>query len=234
MTTLLSLIQQLREDRLSEPTPGFWSDETLRRYIDTAVRDIARQTKCFTVEGSVSIVAGTQTYDLPTNLCAVIEPCTYTPTGSSLKYPLEAVDYAYARHAWGVNSAISTGVPLQFATRDYPSPAVDALQLLLFPIPSQAGTLHIQYAKIPTALASDGSDDASDVDLPTGWEDVALDYAEYRAWSKSRSPDAAPRAATALQAYRDNLGALNVTSARWSTQGGRVQFDQFWPVNGEW
>jgi len=229
MTTLASLITQLREDRLNEPSEGFWRNVTLRRAFNEGLKDIARKTLVFQTETTIAIVAGTQSYSAPTNLCSLLEPTTFTPTGSSLKYPIEQIDYHAARYQWGVNSAITQNLPTQIASRGYPG--TTALSLLLFPIPSVAGTLHIYYAKYPTALSTTGSEDTDDIDIPTGWDDLLLDYAEYKAYSLMPGPDATARAAAALSNYRTLALELAEAGDRWSTRGGNIEFDPWWSVN---
>lgn len=232
MPTLAALITQVREDRLNEPSEGFWQNQTLRRLINEAIRDIARKTEAFKDETSIAVTAGTQSYPLSLDFCVLNDPITFTPTGSSLRYPIEQVDYSHARTAWGINSALTRNLPTQCATQNYPG--TTAMQILLFPIPSVNGSLSVYYAKFPTPLSSTGSDDQENVDVPTGWEDVILDYVQYRAEALRPGPEAAQRAAQARALYMENVTQLAHASINWSNHPGQIQMDPFDSIYGPW
>ena len=83
MATLGTYLIRLRE-RLSEPDEGFWSNSFLRATLNEAARDIARRSEALTVDATLTIVAGTESYALPTTVAKVLEPITFTPTGSGM------------------------------------------------------------------------------------------------------------------------------------------------------
>jgi len=59
------------------------------------------------------------------------------------------------------------------------------------------------------------------IDLPDGWHDVALDYAEYRALRR----DSDPRWKEAFELYKDNLASLVEQTRRFTDQNGMVTPD---------
>lgn len=230
MTTQLQLLTQIR-DRLDEPTEGYWKNSTLLRFLNEAVKDIARKSEVFHTDATLTIVAGTQSYTLPTNLVTILEHTTYfKPTGASQRYPLEPVDYTMAVQMWGVNQAISQNRPTMYTTKGYAGSS-GALAMILYPIPSQAGTVYYTYAKVPTDLATDGSASATTVDIPAGWEDVACDYVEYKAQLRRKNYEAADRARAN---YDGNLSAMTAAGTNISNAPNTWGWDPWSQYGMDW
>ena len=222
MTTLGTLLTYLR-DRLDEATAAQWTDPQLRQWIVEGARDIARSVEVLATTGTVTIVAGTQAYAMPTNMVRCYR-AELVVTGSDVTYPLELRDRNEMDSIWGTRMAAGQGTPLYLTIYGTPGSASGTL----YPTPSAAGTLTVYYYKLPVALALDGTADATNVDLPAGWDDVALDYAEYKALRKDR--DARWQEARAL--YLENLGAMNDVTRKHHDQLGYIAVGaRVWP---EW
>lgn len=226
MATLSAFITRVRE-RLGEPTEGYWTNAEIRSFINEAARDISRRSESLVTDATLSVVAGTVAYTLPTNVVKLLKPATFTPTGSSARYPLEPVDRANAITRWGISQDINSGTPNMFTITGY----AGAYSMLIYPKPSSAGTINYRYAKYTSDLSTTGSQDGSTVDIPGGWEDVAVDYAEYRCWMKRRDRDMAQMA---RQNYTDGLAGLAEAGNRPVEVPGEITRDPFWWVNEEW
>lgn len=226
MATLGTFLLQLRE-RLSEPNEGFWSDRYLRTTLNEAARDIARKSEALVVDATLVIVANTATYALPTNVVKVLEPITYTPTGSSYRYPLVPVERHAAISRWGMHQDIAAGTPDTCTTTGY----APSMSLVLYPKPSTAGTVNYRYAKTPTDLTTTGTQDSSTLDIPGGWEDVALDYAEWRCWLKKRDREGA---ADARARYMEGLAGLTEAGNRQIQTPGSIFPHHAWSGNWDW
>lgn len=226
MATLSDLISRTR-DRIGEPTEGYWTNREIRGYINEAARDISRRSEALSTDATLSVVAGTTSYTLPTNVVKLLKPATFTPTGSSARYPLDPVDRSNAISRWGISQDINTGTPCMYTITGY----AGTYAMVIYPKPSVAGTINYRYAKYTTDLSTTGSQDGSSVDIPFGWEDVAVDYAEYRCWMKRRERD---MAAAARQSYDAGLAGLAEAGNRPVEVPGEITRDPFWWVNDDW
>lgn len=223
--TLALALTNLR-DRLDEPTAGGWTDATLRRFINEAVREVSRRSESLRTSSSIAVVAGTRDYTGPTDAVRIHE-IYYNVTGQSQLAQLRYMDLAAMGNIWGQSQATERSAPVWWTTWGTPP----TLTIRLFPVPAQAGSLTVYYYKLATELATDGSADSSSLSIPAGWEDVALDYAEYRAFIKSRQPDLA---ALALQRYSANFDALVAATTRFTDQAGAMIYDDGYDVGGIW
>lgn len=226
MATLGTFLLNLRE-RLSEPDEGFWSNTYLRTVLNDAARDIARRSEALVTDATLAIVAGTATYALPTNVVKVLEPITFTPTGSSYRYPIVPVERHAAISRWGMMQDVGSGTPDTCTTTGY----APSISMVLYPKPSVAGTVNYRYAKVPADLTTTGSNDSSSLDIPGGWEDVALDYAEWKCWLKKRDRDMAQ---DARARYMEGLAAWTEAGNRQIQAPGSIFPHHAWSANWDW
>ena len=228
VATQLDLLTQIR-DRLDEPTEGYWKNAELLRWLNEATKDIARKSEVFRTDATISVTSGTQSYTLPTNLVTILENSTYfKPSSTSQRYPLEPVDQTIAVQTWGVNQAITRNRPQQYTTTGYPGSS-GSLSMVLYPTPNTNGTIYYTYAKVPTALATDGSASGTTVDIPGGWEDVACDYVEYKAQLRRGNYQAAD---IAKSNYEMNLTAMADAGMRLSHVPGQIGWDPWGHYDG--
>jgi hypothetical protein len=207
------LLSDLRESRLDEPTAGQWTDTDLRRYLNEGAVEIARRTECLLATHTQPTVAGTQEYTAPTDAVRIYR-VEYIDSSSAVT-ALEYRDFGNMDAVWWTQKLNTTGRPYLYTMWGYPP----TLKIVLYPKPDAIGTLKCYYYKLAVELAtSSTADAASSYDIPAGWENILLDYAEYRAYVKDRDP----RWAEAKQRFDEHLGAIFETTRRWTDQAGMI------------
>lgn len=182
MATNLQIITRVR-DMLDEATARQWTDSQLRTWMNDGANEIARVTRVLETSTDVSVTAGSATAAIPA-ACLEIQHCYWKNTGETRLTPLVAHYYEAMDPIWGTYDTAVTGDPVAFAPRGI-SPN---LTVHLYPIPSQAGTLRVFYANLPTAIALDTTADSSTSSIPEGWVDLLVSYVEFRALRKDRDP----------------------------------------------
>lgn len=209
MATLLNVRTRVRT-ALEETTARFWQDSNLDAWINDALRDIARRAEVIqSFNTSVTIVAGTAKYTLPTNVIRV-HRVEFKPSSQTSIYPLEASSYQSMDAMWGVNQAAS-GKPSYYVLWGMPP----SLQMQLYPVPSEAGLLNLYYYRLPAVVASD----ADVLECPEGWDDAIVDYCEAQA--KRRDHDQSWSEAYSL--YEQKLAALISVTRSWHDQADSIQ-----------
>lgn len=201
-TALTLLRDRLNERGTASETTGVWTLPQLRRYLNEAQRELARRSEALRKTTTTAVTAGTQGYTAPTDMARIYLVEFYT-SASGQRYWLEWRSRDCLNRMWGTSQITSSGYPEYWTLDGYPG---GSATIQLYPTPSANGTLKVHYYMIPTDLATaDTSNQSSNLTVPTGWEDVLLDYAEYRAL---RQDGRVQDATLALQMYQDNLGAL--------------------------
>lgn len=216
MATLTQLITQVRAN-IDEDTARFWTDAQITQWLNDGLRDLGRRTETIqSYNTSLSAVAGTAKYNLPADVIR-IHRVEFVPTGQTTVYPLQAATYEEMDSIWGINQQSQSSYPMYYVLWGYPGGAA-TLQIQLFPIPSQAGQIRLYYYRQPAALVS-----GSDVpELPGGWEDLLVHYAEYRAKRKAKDPtwqeakqlyeEAVTHMVNVTNYYHDAANAIHVGS----------------------
>jgi hypothetical protein len=201
MPTTLVTIRNDVLNRLDDPNNNFWSTSELNTWINEGARDIARRAESLvSFSSTIAIVAGTQTYSAPTNTVQ-IHRLEYIPTGSTQTYPIFPSTYEEMDQLWGIYQSIQSAYPSYFVTRGWANGiGSDALTIVLYPVPSQAGTLNVFYYRLPTAAVADGDT----VEIPEGWQDLVALYCESVARRKAKDPTWQE----ARQMYEDELKNL--------------------------
>lgn len=184
--TLAEAVAEVRS-QLDEATTVFWTDSEIKRWVNAAVRDIARRTETIAIKDtSVAAVPDTKEYNLPVNI-ARIHKIEFVPTGQNQVYPVQLATRQEMDPIWGLNQNQSGSYPSFAVLWGYTGGAA-TLKMQVFPVPSQAGTFHIYHYLIPPLLATGGSDDAVVLTVPQGWEQLIVSYVEYRGRRKDRDP----------------------------------------------
>ena len=182
-TTLTQLIANLRENRLDEREAHQWQDDELRRWINEGTRDVARRAEILFTTSDVAFGAGVQEVTAPTDVLR-IHRAEWRPTSQDQIWPLEYRDFHGMDSLWWTQQTVTQNTPMYFTLWGY----TPNLKIVLYPTPYEVGVVKIHYYKTPTEFALDGTEDGDSVDLPEGWADLVLDYAEYKALRKDRSP----------------------------------------------
>lgn len=175
--TYAAALAQLRE-QLNEEAASTWTDPELLRYLYHGTRRIAQRVLGSRDSTTVAVTLGTQTYTAPTDMI-LASRMVFGPTGDTSRIPLELRAKNEMDELWGAGQVQSTGDP-RYACMWGNSPSV---VITLYPTPSRSGTLYIDYYSYPalpatfttTALGS------TTMDVPNGYEDLAITYAEMRA-----------------------------------------------------
>lgn len=228
--TMGMLLREVR-DRLDEAAPGFWTDEQLRKWINEGTRNVSRRSETLLTTTDIPVTAGTQQYVAPADAVRVAR-AEWRPTGQTTVYPLEYRDYGSMDNVWGVSQAITQGYPTHFTLWGWPP----TLTLIVYPTPSVNGNVRCFYYRLAAELATTGTADATNVDVPEGWWDIIVDYAEYTALRKEGSP----RWQEAKAQYEQRLLELMDNTRRWSDQAGSFEFAgpggalPGWLVGGDW
>lgn len=216
MTTQGTFLTAIRE-RLDETTANQFSDVFLRRLVNEGAKDIARKTESLedtdTIAATISPV--TSQYSIATDVIRVHNVEFHTTGDSTIKRMLEFVDIRNMEAFGWSNRGLTANYPQYYTVWG----ATRALTLNVFPAPSVAGTFTLYVYKLPAELATaDNSAAATNVDIPQGWDDILLDYMEFRALRQDRDP----RWAEAKAIYDENLSTMFDNTRRWVDQAGLI------------
>jgi hypothetical protein len=209
--TLGECITSIR-DRLDETDARAWTDAQLRRWVNEGVRDVARQAEVLQTTEDIAVSGGTQEYLMPADVVRVYR-VEWRPDGETSVYPLDYMDFHEMDQVWNTSQSTS-GTPAYYTMWGYPP----SLNMILYPTPAVGGAARVFYYRVPANLETDGTDDAEDVSVPEGWEDLLIDYAEYHALRKDRDP----RWQEARALYLERLGNMYDITRRWSDQAGTI------------
>lgn len=193
--TVATAVTTLRE-RLDETVAAQWTDVQLRRWLNEAIRDIARRTRHYRDTSTIPVVAATGEYTASEDILHIFF-AYFQPTGSTQQIPLEPRAWEAMNNIWW-NQQNQAGYPSLFTTYGY-SPT---LKVKLYPVPSVAGSLLLHVARLPAVL--DVTAGSGNIDVATGWLEVAYDYAEYMALRKDRDP----RWQESLQMYQEKVKGM--------------------------
>lgn len=210
--TLAQLTSRAR-DRLNESTARQWTDQQLKSWVNEGVKDIARKTESLTDRQTIPAVIGTGEYALDAD-CLRVHWVEWAATGDNLTVPLDYSDVMnMADFGWSSRT-------LQ-ATRPYAYTlwgVLPNIKLIVHPVPSVAGNFTVYYYRLPTDLSVAGADDAVTPEILPGWDDIVLDYVEFRAMRRDRNP--AWVEAKAL--YDENLSSMFDATRRLTDQAGII------------
>ena len=180
-TTVTTAVTALRE-RLDEATAAQWTDVQLRRWLNEGIRDIARRTRHYWATDTIAVTALDGEYTVADDVLH-IKHVYFTPDGDTGRdIPLEPRAFEAMNQVWWDRQDQSSGYPVFFTTFGY----APTLTIKLFPVPSVDGDLTLHVCRLPAEL--DITAGTGNIDAPTGWLEVAYDYAEYMALRKDRDP----------------------------------------------
>lgn len=206
--TLGELIESVRE-ALGEPTEAQWDDDMLTRWINDGAQDIARKAEVLQDRQDVDCSDGVAEYTLSADVLRVHRVEYFTDADPTRKLPLEYRDFQNMDGIWWTNQ-VREGEPAYYTLWGFPP----QLKLVLFPVPSEAATAKVFYYRTPTRRF--GTSDT--VELPEGYSDLLVHYAEYRALRRDRDP----RWQEAKALYDEGLFNMIELTRRWSDQAGMI------------
>lgn len=214
MTLLTTFIVDIR-NRLDESAARQWTDAQIRAWVNEATKDIARKTEALEDRATIAAVISPVTAEYALAASTIrVHRVEFKATANNLTIPL---DYADVKNMDGFGWSQRTLAQNQpYAYTIWGSGAT--LKLVVHPAPSAAGNFTVWYYRLPVELAEDGSDDSDPVELPAAWDDILLDYVEYRALRKDRDP----RWVEAKALYDENLSTMYDNTRRWADEAGAI------------
>lgn len=217
MVTLGALVTDVKARLDESGLSRAWPNVDLRRWVMEGARDMARRSEVLQDTSLVEVTAGVNEYLAPADAIRIYR-VLWKPTGDQT-YPLEYQDFNSMDSAgWSWTNA--SGYPAVFTLWGYPP----QLKIVVYPNPTTAGDLEIWYYRFPAELATDGTDDNTVVDLPTGWEDAVATYCEMVALRK----DADQRWTESRALYEEKVMDLIDRTRRWTDQAGAIQHAGTW------
>lgn len=206
MTTIAPLkLQDLiiqSQMRLAERMSRYFKNDEYIAWINEGCREVARRTETLISFNSTSIIvaAGVGVYTLPGDVIR-LHRVEFVPTGSTQTIPVPLSTQQEMDNTWGLNQQSQSSWPMGAVIRGTPGMTGDLTPTIqLFPVPAQPGNLNLFYYRMPQTLVNPGDI----VEIPVGWEDLILDYVEYRGWLRSRDS----RYQDVKQIFEDKLQTL--------------------------
>ncbi len=195
--------------RLDEISARFWTDQELNRWLNEGALDVARRGECLADTTTATIAASSgAAVPLPTDGFRLHRAEFSNDLGVTV-YPLEFRDPNEMDEYW-INRTQQMYRPSFLVPSGYPPNWTAGL----YPIPASSGTLTTYYYRTPaTAVA-----DTDPLDLPSGWEDIAIVYASYVALRK----DGNPQWRDAKEEYSEKLASMIDTTRRFHDQSGFI------------
>jgi hypothetical protein len=175
--TYSTALNQLREN-LNEARESTWRDTELLRYLYHGARRIAQRVLAHEKEASIAVTLGVQSYTAPVDMI-LAHRLVFAPASSTQRFPLELREVNEMDEIWGTGETQGRGDP-RYVSFWGKAPSTS---MKLYPVPTRSGTITIQYYNFPTLPASFALTALSStvIDIPDGWEDLVVTYAEARA-----------------------------------------------------
>lgn len=211
-------------DDLDEATPAAFSLERRRAWLNEAVRRVARLTLCNRDFATIPSLVGVNEYTTASNILQ-IDRCEWLP-GDGRKFPMTAKVYEAMDIIWGYDQDTPTSDPRFYTTWGVPP----LLKLKVYPTPDIVGSFKLFVARLPAAIPRGASGDGDPIDLPTGWDEVAIDYALYKAFRFDRLYDIANEH---LQSFKDNIAEMQDMVSDYIGTPGEMIFDRDY-YNDKW
>ncbi len=160
----------------------FWDDSEIRVWINDAVREIARTTETILeFRADLISIPNVARYALPADVIR-LHRIEYVPAGSNQTYFIELRTYDELDQVWGIQQTIQSSYPSYAAIWGTPG----RMTVQFYPVPAQGGVFNLYYYRMPGNLNTDGSDANQQLQIPFGWDDLVVYYAEFRARRKAK------------------------------------------------
>ena len=189
-------------------TARFWTDAELNRWLNEGALDVARRGECLPDSTTAAIAASSGSAALPTDGFRLHRAEFSNDSGVTV-YPLEFRDVNEMDEYW-VRRTQQMYRPSFLVPQGYPPNWTASL----YPIPASSGILTTYYYRTPAQVLAD----TDQLDLPTGWEDLAIVYASYVALRK----DGNPGWRDAKEEYTEKLANMIDTTRRFHDQSGFI------------
>ena len=163
---MIEVIAQIRA-KLEEYTPRQFDDSELLNWVNEGARKMSLVAQNLLEETDIAVTANSEYTTAPAD-CLVIDDAYWVFTSDSTRYPLSIAQRRDMWTRWGTYQASMTGIPNSLAISGQTPP-----KLTFYPIPQSAGTLTLFYRRLAATVLS-GS---GDLDVETGWDHVAINFA---------------------------------------------------------
>lgn len=170
--------------RLDESTTRAWTDPEIRGWVNEAVAEISRRTEALENSSFINVSVGATEVPMPADCLRVSRLEWWVDDAGTRIIPLEIREKFAMDSVWAGGQKSTTGTPHYAAPFGYPP----QLAFLLYPLPAVDGSVMVYYAQAAPTLATDTSDDASTLSIPTGWDDLIFDYATQCAQRRDGNP----------------------------------------------
>lgn len=222
MPALLSTVLANVRSNIEEASTRFWTDNEITEWINNGARDIARRAEVIqSFSTTIAAVVGQAKYALPSNVIR-LHRVEFAPTGQTQVYPLEISTDQELDNIWGLNPNSQSSYPSYCTIWGTPGvTASDAvLMLRVFPVPNSAGVFNLYYYRMPYRFTSgSGGELAKVVEVPEGWDDLVVMYAEYEAKRKDRNPSWKD----SKDIYEEKVAQMIEQTRQWHDQAGSIQ-----------
>lgn len=205
--TTLTQFRTLITNHLEIPATRPYSSTEMNRWINECARDIARKCENLQDRDTIVAVAGTQEYAVASDVLRVFR-VEYVETGLTQVHVLEYRDFNSLDSIWGISQVDTQSTPRYYTLIGYPP----NLKIVVYPKPAAAGAFKLFMYRLPAEATADGDT----VDIPTGWDDMVLAYAEMMVMRKKGDQ----RWVEAKQMYDEKLDNLFTLTRRYTDQGG--------------
>jgi hypothetical protein len=195
--------------RLDEASAHFFTDANLNQWLNEGARQISRRTETLLDKRDMGAYANVNNYVAPNNVLR-IHRIEYSPDNFTTTYNVEPRAHQEMDQYWASAQNSSTGYPSFFCLWGYPP----NLTIQLYPVPSTAGRIRVYYYRLPVTA----DEDTDLVEVPSGYEDLVVSYAEYMALRK----DADPRWAEAKSLFEEQLGSMIDMTRHFHDQAGYI------------
>lgn len=216
--TLQNLVDDCRS-HIDEAVQQFWEDAELHRWINEALRDVARNTETLQRIKSYTIIANQLSYPAPDDMLR-INGIEYRQT-SSLIVPLEFVPFQTLYDVANTGREIPGAIPGWWSYWGWPGG--QDTQIYVYPPATSTirDGMRVFYYALPTPLTR--ADQVAEI--PNGWEDLVPMYVECLCLRKARDP----RYAEAHALYQERLAQMVQTTRQWSDQSQYISERPFQP-----
>lgn len=224
MTTMGQALAAVRRN-LDETTARAWTDTEIRGWVNEAVAEIARRTMALETSADVSVSAEDVSAAMPADVLTVNRLEWRTSDGTR-QTNLEIREKFAMDSVWSAGQDTTMGTPQYAAPTGFPP----SLTFQLYPIPSEDGTVRVYYYKAAPTLATDTSQDAVVLSVPSGWDDLIYDYATQAAQRRDNNPlwqttrqvfeEKLQQMWTAVQAFHNHPGVITPDANSWDEPYG--------------
>jgi len=142
------------QDLIGEPVGGYYNISSRLRQMNHAQREMVQDTRALTYTATLTVTAGTQTYQLPDDFLTYAKEQPYFVTSTNQAVKLDVVDVDWMDNldpGWRTTTPVTYSGSPRYLIMTGPQ------EVQMYPTPGEIGTL-----KVPYVLDPDDLDDFTD------------------------------------------------------------------------